>query len=205
MVSSQLAPQVSPKQGIDALLHAPVSAQEDQALDILDRCYGDGAHQINPEHYHLPVAMTAARGEALNCMLEAWHRAGFYLNYNLILLGEDLPTHLPADVQEHLALFTGSEVQTLQSALHSYLTIQGPHIYLATGDGDVYVSDAARAQFLILSTAACAGLQSGENGFEVPGDCARKLARAWVSIVEDPERDWESLQAISSRGRESLT
>ena len=182
-------------------------------LDALDALYDDSSSEhIAYAHYHQPIMMSAAQGNALNQVIEAWVNAGLFYSYNLVVLNADSSVlQHPAlkansQAQERLAVYTDiHSVSHLQAAISHYLDPQEPHVYVVTDAEDTAFNSAVTHGFLACSQVSLPWLIPGENGFYVAHKSAQALAQDLVNILDSPESDWEILHQLSLRARELQT
>lgn len=188
--------------------------REIDALACLSSLFGGGEQQIAPEHYHLPLFMTALKGVALDRLLEAWVLSGLFYDYNLVVLAspDDKQTRQCHVAQhpclnkypqalEHLAVYDDN-VPALQRGIAQYLNGQMPPFYFCEGTQDPFCAQAVQEGFLIIALDDLPWIQHDQNGFIFSVDSAKTLALQLIQVLENPVYDGELLQAMAHSARQ---
>jgi hypothetical protein len=191
--------------------------RENEALICISTLFGLSEGLIHPEHYHLPIFMTAASGIQLEKLLEAWVFSGLFYDYNLVVLASDdtkqerqntLFQHASLkrypQALEHLAIYS-DHVQDLQQGVAHYLKGQSPPFYFCAGPEDSFCTQAVNEGFLIIALDDLGWIEPNQNGFLFKADSAKSLALKLIGILENPAYDGEVLQEIADRARQCHT
>lgn len=193
------------------------SVPEADMLSALHAIFGHTEDTIDPVHYAMPILMTAARGDVLEQLLEAWVMSGLFYSYNIVLSAatrqeiQRLQTQvfsqtcfrLYPQAMEHVAFYAES-LLPLQQGVVRFLSNQEPHLYFCAEAQDTLCQCAAQQGFLVFSLAELPWLRHQHNGFMLHPGNARHLALQLIQILENPENDWEFLLDMTQRAQESL-
>lgn len=191
--------------------------REHEALVCLSSLFGLEEALIHPEHYHLPIFMTATSGSNLDTLLDAWVLSGLFYDYNLVVLAprearqerrETVLRHRCLNrypqALSHLAIYSG-QIHDLQHGVSHYLKTSIPPFYFCGDLQDAFSKQAAKEGFVIIALNPLPWIEHNQNGFVLAENSPKSLALSLINILESPAYDGEVLRDIADRNRQQKT